>query len=131
MKISILQDDHVSENKSGFLGSVAITHYCASLSEFSGINTQFHICCGVFNDNKRCKSSFHSIGFLQFDFDSGTTVESVVNALGSFDAVISASKNHLRDKGDGKGVIPRFHLFLPLVKPITDASYYSFYIEHL
>ena len=131
MRYSLLTDDQIRADKSGNLSHVAGTHESTSLQEFSAALLEFHVCAGVFTENKRCKSSFEHIDFIQFDFDNGTPVHSVMDAIGSFDAVISASKNHLRDKGDGKGVIPRFHLFLPLAAPITDAAFYSFCVEHL
>ena len=129
--ISLISDEQVTDNKAGFLGEVAITQECTSLSEFAAILTEFHICCGVFTENKRNKSSFQKIQFLQFDFDNGTDPEYVISKMGKFSFVLAASKNHLKDKGDGKGIIPRFHLFIPLLEPITDSSYYSFVIETL
>ena len=131
MMYSLLTDDQIHADKSGDLSHVAGTHESASLQEFSAALLEFHVCAGIFAENHRCKSSFQHIDFLQFDFDNGTNVNAVVAALGAFDAVVSASKNHLRDKQDGKGVIPRFHLFLPLQSPITSAAYYSFCVEHL
>lgn len=131
MRYSLLTDDQIHADKSGDLSHVAGIHESNSLHEFSAALLEFHVCAGVFADNKRCKASFEHIDFLQFDFDNGTTMDTVVAAIGGFDAVISASKNHLRDKQDGKGVIPRFHLFVPLRSPITDACFYSFCVEHL
>jgi hypothetical protein len=36
------------------------------------------------------------------------------------------SKNHLKDKGDGKGIIQRFHLYIELDSPIDNVEYYKF-----
>lgn len=130
-KISILSDDQVTNDKAGFLGEVALTQDCSSLNDFAELITEFHICCGVFLDNIRNKSSFHQIQFLQFDFDNGTEPDYITQKMGTFSYVLAASKNHLKDKLDGKGIIPRFHLFLPLCSPITNGDFYSFSIESL
>jgi hypothetical protein len=130
-KISIISDEQVTNDKSGFLGDVTITQDCSSLTDFAAVITEFHICCGVFLDNKRNKSSFQHIQFLQFDFDNGTEPAYVTQKMGTFSYVLAASKNHMKDKNDGKGVIPRFHLFLPLSSPITDGDFYSFAIQEL
>ena len=39
--------------------------------------------------------------------------------------MLAGSKNHLRDKGDGRGPIERFHIFIPLSTPTTEADFYS------
>ena len=43
----------------------------------------------------------------------------------SYRYIILASKNHNRDKGDGNGIIERFHVFIPVSIPITDQTFYK------
>lgn len=71
--------------------------------------------------------------WLIFDFDDGTPSARIHAVLSGdnyrgwqLNHLIAGSKNHLRDKGDGRGPVERFHIFLPLQTPITDADFYSF-----
>jgi hypothetical protein len=86
----------------------------------------------VFNDNLRRKSSLLSTDWLVYDFDDGTPSARIHQIFGGdnyrgwrLNHLIAGSKNHLRDKGDGRGSIERFHIIIPLCTPITEADFYS------
>lgn len=131
MQISIIADDLVSNDKSGFLSSVSGFTNVKDLEMFAKICLKYHICCGLFFNNKRNLENFREIWFLQFDFDTGVSHEEVIKKIGpQANMVVMASKNHMKDKNDGKGVIPRFHVFLPLQSPINDADYYYYCVKH-
>lgn len=133
MKISIIKNDLVKDNKAGNLAKVSAIVNFNTLHDFVKLALNFHICCGLFENNERKLSNFKSIKFLQYDFDNGTKSEEVSKILDSknFNYIILASKNHLIDKNDGKGCIERFHLFIPLKKELTDSEFYSFLIKYL
>lgn len=131
MQISIINDENVNTDKAGCLGLVSNIVDLADLKQFVKCGLQHHICCGIFNSNVRRLDNFQKIWFLQYDFDNGTSVEYVINELKEYNIIVMASKNHMKDKGDGKGEIPRFHVFLPLKTPITDCNFYSFVIKHI
>lgn len=131
LQISVISDDMITHDKTGYLGNVSGFVKVKDLDMFAKICLKYHICCGLFFHNKRNLKDFREIWFLQFDFDNGTSYESIVEKLKKYNIVIMASKNHLIDKGDGKGIIPRFHVFLPLAKPIIDAEYYHYLIKKM
>lgn len=130
MQISIIADDLVKSDKAGYLGNVSGFTTINGLEMFAKICLKYHICCALFFNKKRNLDDFREIWFLQFDFDNGITCEEVISKLGSStNVVVMASKNHMKDKNDGKGQIPRFHVFLPLTKPITDPDFYHFIVK--
>lgn len=131
MKISTILEENVKDNKGGNLGQVSEVIDILGLKQFAKIALEKHICCGLFKDNIRKLDNFQNIWFLQYDFDNGTDIKSVINIFSQYNMVILASKNHMVDKNDGRGIIPRFHLFLPLSTPITDYNFYSFLIKYL
>lgn len=132
MQISIIADQLVKSDKAGYLGNVSGFTTVTDLEMFAKICLKYHICCALFFNNKRNLDNFREIWFLQFDFDTGITCEEIISKFGkSTNMVIMASKNHMKDKNDGKGEIPRFHVFLPLQKPITDPDFYHFLVKNL
>lgn len=132
MQISIISDELVSNDKGGYLSKVSGYATIKDLEMFAKVCLKYHICCGLFFENNRNLDSFREIWFLQFDFDTGISHEEIINRIGkdSVNIVIMASKNHLKDKNDGKGAIPRFHVFLPLKSPITDSDFYHYCIKY-
>jgi hypothetical protein len=131
MKLSIISDERVSDNKSGPLWCVDLIQSVDNLKELGEVMLNFHVCPGVFKDNLRNKEHFQSIDYLCFDFDSGmssSNVEMKCKLMG-WNHLIIGSKNHLKDKEDGKGCIERFHVFLPLKKPITETDFYKYCVE--
>lgn len=132
MQISVIADDLVLNDKSGYLGNISGHVTLTDLEMFAKVCLRYHICCGLFFNKKRNLDNFKEIWFLQFDFDNGVTHEEIINKLGkTTNMVIMASKNHMKDKNDGKGEIPRFHVFLPMQKPINDSEFYHFCIKFL
>jgi len=127
MNFSIISDELVSDGKGGFLGSVSTITSAHSLEEFGAIACQFHITPAIFRDNIRKKDCLQSIEFLCYDFDSGVKSQDIADILTqrNYPFIILASKNHLRDKGDGKGIIERFHVFIPVSEVITIPSLYK------
>lgn len=129
-------DECVNDSKKGFLGKLSGTKEWSSLKDLLCLLKEHHGVCGKFKDNYRNGDNFEESYCLFFDFDTGLNdFESVSKQLiesgnDTFGAPIShlivASKNHLKDKDDGKGVIQRFHLYIELSSPITDIDYYKF-----
>ena len=134
MKCSLIADYLVNENKSGNLASVSETWDLAGLEDFTEIATHAHIAPAVFRENKRDGIHFISTDFLSFDFDDGIQTAERVHAQLSgriFNHALLASKNHLKDKGDGRGIIQRFHAFIPLSEPIHDRLLYKFAVKKI
>lgn len=131
LQISVITDDMITHDKTGYLGEVSGYTSVKDLDTFAKICLKYHICCGLFFHNKRNLEDFREIWFLQFDFDTGTTYESVIDKIQKYNMVVMASKNHMVNKEDGKGPIPRFHVFLPLAKPITNPEYYHYLIKKM
>lgn len=129
MFISIILDQNVTNDKVGNLSLVNNVVKVKDLEFFAKVCLKYHICCGTFFNNKRKLEDFKEIWFLQYDFDNGTNVDTVIEKLSGYNFVIMASKNHLKEKNDGKGIIPRFHVFIPLQTPITDEEYYKHIIK--
>ncbi len=128
MKISLIYPDRVSESKGGFLSHVDDVAEFDTLDEFAEIALGTHIAPGVFIENRKKQDCLQGIQFLCFDFDDGTiTAEEVHNQLmHKVNHVILGSKNHLKDKGDGRGIIERFHVFIPTDKPIATPELYRY-----
>jgi hypothetical protein len=134
MRISLIKDHLVDAGKGGNLAFVSEVWTLRTLEEFAFVASSAHIAPAVFAENKRDGDHFRSIDFLCFDFDAGIqTAHQVHTSLCDrlFNHVLIASQNHLKDKGDGKGIIERFHLFIPLSKPIEDRSLYRFAVKKL
>jgi hypothetical protein len=131
MVVSLIHDSRVRDDKSGDLSHVDLEVSPESMRDLAELLTAFHVCPGVFVDQKRIKTVFQSIQLVSFDFDDGTLVEEIRSRVERWNHVIAASKNHMKDKGDGKGIVPRFHLFLGLDRPIHDAHVYSVGVEYL
>jgi hypothetical protein len=104
-----------------------------TLEDYGVIMTNFHITPAIFNNNRRNKTEFQSIDFLCFDFDDGTLSQKIHtdSVAKHWNHLIVGSKNHMKDKNDGKGVIERFHLFIPLQQPIKDAELYKYSVIKL
>ena len=128
MKFSIIDESKISPDKSGYLSHVDYIATVDTLSEFASALTQYHIAPATFVDGHRSQSNIESIEFVCFDFDDGkVTSDKIHNQLVSakLNHVIVGSKNHLKDKGDGKGIIERFHVFIPLDSPINSIPLYK------
>lgn len=126
--ISIIFDDKVSESKGGFLSHVDDICELDTLQDFAEVGMMTHIAPGIFTDNKKRQDHLKEIQFVCFDFDNGQMTANEVHQKLKYryNHVILGSKNHLKDKGDGKGVIERFHLFIPMDKPISSVDFYKF-----
>jgi hypothetical protein len=105
-----------------------------SLRGFSQQLLDFHVAPALFKEKLKLSNNVWKMNWLCFDFDAGTkTSQSIFNACKSrnWNCVIAASKNHLVDKLDGKGVIERFHVFLPLGISIDNSSNYKIISRHI
>jgi hypothetical protein len=138
MKLGLISDNNVVDKA---VYTAKISEYCDynNIEEFNQLALNFHFCCGVFTDNIRDTGlqdghmdHFKYIDVIQYDFDCGTiTAECVHNTLIGVRHSILASKNNMRDKGDGKGIIERFHLFCWTSEPITDMRFYKFIVKDM
>lgn len=131
MQISIIDESQVTNDKKGNLATVSKVVNISNLKMFTAVALKYHICCGVFKENVRRIDHLSQIEFLQFDFDTGISVEDVVKCFPINNLVVLASKSHMVDKNNGLGVIPRFHVFLPLKSPIDSGEFYSFLIKYI
>lgn len=100
-----LKDKIMIENK---VDNVEIT----MIKEFLTLLRTETITVCSFKNGKKMGADIISMPLLVFDFDDGTSVDDVISKVSQYRYVIAGSKNHLKDKNDGKGIIPRFHLFL-------------------
>lgn len=116
--INCLNDKKMIENK---VTNVEIS----KIREFLSLLLRETVTICSFKNGKKMGADIASMPLLVFDFDDGTTLEDVVSKVQQYRYVIAGSKNHMKDKGDGKGIIPRFHLFLFLseVKELTPDFY--------
>lgn len=131
MKISLLNDDCVNDNKGGCPVYINIEATFDTLHDLANIVQEYHIAIASYNDNAyRCGNNWISNDFMAFDFDDGKNSAASINQqlqTQSLNHVIIASKNHLKDKNDDKGVIERFHVFIPFSGSITtDPTLYGF-----
>lgn len=142
MNISIINDERITYNKGGSLSAVDDVVEFDNLQDLATVLTTYNIAPAIFHDvdwidaggtahqgMHKVKSNLKSIQFLCFDFDEGKITAKEIHTRLKYknkNHVIAASKNHLKDKCDGKGVIERFHLFMPLDQEVTDASFYKY-----
>jgi hypothetical protein len=131
-KISKIEDWRVGENKSGILDRVDEIIELNSLEELMKTRLNSHTTHGIFSDNIKTNDSFVSSNIIVFDFENkDATVEVVSKIFSGINFGINSSSNHMVDKGDGRGVIPRFHLIVPLETPITTATDYKEIVKYL
>lgn len=120
MRTSIIHDSKINENKGGWLHEVdaVIKHGWKHIPK---IVTEWASTPAVFRDKVRRNANFIEAHYCVIDFDSGYTPEEIIRDVGSelIAGYLFGSKNHMKDKGDGKGIIPRCHLYLPFDEPIT------------
>ena len=126
MQISIIASSLVGPDKVVYGNTVSGVMEVTNLEELSYIALAAHICPATFRDNHKNLDSVIQIQLLCFDFDNGTSSQNVHEQLGYKDHLIIGSKSHLKDKGDGKGIIERFHVFIPTIEPITDVALYKY-----
>jgi len=125
MKVSLLKDDVITNDKGGNLSYVHDVLGLKDMSELSQILTEFHFTPATFKENKRDKEHFEQLQLVHLDFDCGISPDEIIKKIHFHQYVVAGSKNHMKDKGDGKGIIPRFHVFIPLDSPLTDRYSYS------
>ncbi len=147
MKISFINDVNIIDKKcvNNYVDGVEVADTLTELAEYL---VKYSITPATFkqcewnvdftsNADVQCKSigqtrqwkykaNVEQCELLAFDFDNGTSPESIHEQFKSFNHVIAASLNHMVDKGDGKGIIPRFHLFIKLDAPIVSSEFYTF-----
>lgn len=133
-RVSLIPPDAVdSTTKVLTQREVGFAQEIDGLSDLAILAVNFDIAPAVFKENIRRKANLQSTDWLIYDFDDGTPSARIHQILGGdnyrqwkLNHLLVGSKNHLRDKGDGRGAIERFHIFIPLRTPITDAEFYSF-----
>src|ERR1035437_3162288 len=115
MKLSLLEDNCVADDKRGYPVYLTSEVEFESFGEVVEILQKHHIAIGSFKDNYRKGADWVSSDFLAVDFDDGIKSEVIHQQLTTLaiNHLIIASKNHRKDKGDGKGIVERFHVFIP------------------
>lgn len=88
--------------------------------------TQGCVMCCNFKESLRSKDNAFGCSMMGFDYDGNATIEEAKVLFDGYSHFAMASLNHQKDKGDGKGVIDRFHVFVLLDEEINDAELYSF-----
>ena len=122
MIISYFSDECIKDDKSGFLGVLTGSQEVRGLKELVQASLDLHICISTFKDDFRRYSNLISNQLMVFDFDKGEKCsKDIHNQLMELGVahIILGSKNHMKDKQDGKGIIERFHLFIPLKNKYT------------
>lgn len=80
---------------------------------------------GQFKENYRNNENFLGADFIAVDVDGGCTLSDAMEKyFKAFQYIIYKSKNHLKDKGDGK-INDRFRVVLPLDRPIFTSQEYK------
>src|SRR5258708_6257419 len=133
-KVSLIPSGMVDPETKAMHGSeVGLVQEIEGLSDLATLAVNFDLAPAVFQQNIRRKANLLSMDWLIYDFDDGTSSGRIHEILAGdnyrdwrLNHVLAGSKNHLRDKGDGRGQVERFHFFIPLRTPITDADLYSF-----
>ena len=128
-EISIINKSLVNNNKGGILSHVSKTISFEdekTFALFPELLTNFHVSFSTFSDNKRNKESFLQTSFLVYDFDDGTPSALIHENLLDISHFIFGSKNHFKDKGDGKGVLERFHAIIPINDCISSVGFFKY-----
>lgn len=133
MNVSILDPKPITENKAGqpvYISNVAEFADCYDLGLIACHN---HIAFGIYLPAYRHGDNWQYADFAGFDFDSGQSAQVIHEQLRSenINHVIVSSKNHLRDKEDGRGIIERFHVLIPFNARVKDSCLYSFITMYL
>lgn len=129
MKVSIIFNEKVADSKAGYLSEVDDICELNNLNEFAELLTLVHVAPAIFTNNKKRQDHFIQTEFVCLDFDDGKiSSKDIHDKLVSqhLNHVIAGSKNYMVDKGDGKGEIERFHVFIPTDTPITSVELYKF-----
>jgi hypothetical protein len=122
----VLPDKRLISNK------VSGTVELDTIEEISWVALNYHIAPATFNNDLKNLASLNQIQILCFDFDNGLiTSKEVHEQLKNINHLILASKSHLMDKQDGKGIIERFHVFIPVNEAITDKDLYKFICKQI
>lgn len=128
-EISIINKELVNDNKGGILSHVSKT---ISFDDekmfkiFPELLTNYHVSFSTFRENRKNKEHFIQTSFLLYDYDDGTKSETIHENLIDVSHFIFGSKNHLKDKEDGKGIVERFHVIIPISEPITNIDLYKY-----
>lgn len=128
IRFSILNDKYINDDKAGSPVYIEAEAMADNLSDMINGLQSYHIAVALFRHGYRCGKDWLSNDFLALDFDNGTLSKDIHYKLCELDInhLIMASKNHLKDKNDGLGIVERFHVFIPFDRPITDPNLYSF-----
>ena len=129
MRLSLLDADYISNDKGGAPVYISEVVECADLHDLAAYCLAYPIAISVFENNYRKGDNWNGSDMVAFDFDDGkTTWLEVSNVLKkeNVNHCVIASTNHLKDKGDGKGIIERFHLFIPFNETVTDPELFPF-----
>jgi len=132
--VSLIPPELVDRKTKALHGSrVGSVREVATLPDLGKLALEHDLAPAVFRDGVKKKANLIAIDWLIYDFDDGTPSARIHRILCSdnyrgwpLNHLLAGSKNHLRDKGDGRGEIERFHIFIPLRSPITDPDFYSF-----
>lgn len=133
MRFSIISDERINETKGGILDAVDGTGKC-SWENLPKVLLEFATTNAVFRENKRNNDSFISSEMVTIDFDKGQIdykeVSRRTTAYG-WRHYIFGSKNHMKDKNDGAGVIQRFHLYIPFSEPIKSVEDFRMSVDYI
>lgn len=133
MKISVLNPHRIDQHKGGVPCLIEYELWFDTLAELSEILIAHHICVASFSRNWRRGEYWESNDFFSADFDDGTEAETIHRFLvnKNINHLIMASKNHQKDKGDGR-VVDRFHVFIPFNRPVEkEPGLYTYIAETL
>lgn len=121
MKLSLLNEKCVAYDKGGYPVFIDGEAEFDKLSEVIETLQTWHIAISSFSDNYRKGTNWVSTDMLAVDFDDGVKAVDIHAQLMSLglNHLIIASKNHLKDKNDGKGIVERYHVFIPFNRSVT------------
>lgn len=108
----------------------------SSLSELQAAVLFDHVSC-AYQNGHRAKDDFISADNVMMDLDNGhsddpdewKTIDDVAEAFPDVEFYYIESRNHMKEKKDSKGQIkearPKYHIYFPQGRTITDPEEYS------
>lgn len=131
---SVIDPASISNDKRVVTNKLSAVYEADNLEECAQLLLQFPTVAGVTHNDIRAGKDFKFTQFLRFDFDDGTNPKTVAIRIKkklNCSFLMMGSKNHRKDKGDGRGRIPRFHLYIPVQEPIKDLALYTNLIKYI
>jgi len=130
MKVSLIHCGLVEANKRKCLNRVSAVEPFSTMKDLSNLLIKYCVAPATYYENQLDKKHFEGIELLCYEFADGVSVATIHDKIKHYNHVIAATENHLIDIGDGKGLIPRFRVFIQIESPIFRIGVYSSGVEY-